>query len=40
MLVNRLSTLASKETVAEFGDVREFILIHRPTFRITNERNR
>ncbi|KAF8298403.1 hypothetical protein TcYC6_0075510 [Trypanosoma cruzi] len=40
VLVNRLSTLASKETVAEFGDVREFILIHRPTFRITNERNR
>ncbi|RNF04085.1 hypothetical protein TraAM80_05437 [Trypanosoma rangeli] len=40
VLVNRLSTLASKETVAEFGDVREFLLIHRPTFRMTNEKNR
>ncbi|KEG13412.1 hypothetical protein DQ04_01021130 [Trypanosoma grayi] len=40
VLVNRLSTLASKEAVAEFGDVREFLLIHRPTFRITNEKDR
>ncbi|CBH16901.1 hypothetical protein, conserved [Trypanosoma brucei gambiense DAL972] len=40
VLVNRLSTLASKEVVAEFGDVREFILIHRPTFRVTNEKDR
>ncbi|RNF21146.1 uncharacterized protein Tco025E_03589 [Trypanosoma conorhini] len=40
VLVSRLSTLASRETVAEFGDVREFLLIHRPTFRVTNEKSR
>nr|CCC94639.1 conserved hypothetical protein [Trypanosoma congolense IL3000] len=40
VLVNRLSTMANKEVVAEFGDVREFILIHRPTFCVTNEKDR
>ncbi|KAG8348142.1 hypothetical protein ERJ75_000218900 [Trypanosoma vivax] len=40
VLVSRLSTLASREAVTEFGDVREFLLIHRPTFRVVSEKDR
>ncbi|CCW63457.1 unnamed protein product [Phytomonas sp. EM1] len=38
VLVNRLSTLASKEATAEFGDVRAFLTIHSPTFRLELEK--
>ncbi|CBZ27589.1 conserved hypothetical protein [Leishmania mexicana MHOM/GT/2001/U1103] len=37
VLVSRISTLANREAVAEFGNVREFLLIHSPTFRLVNE---
>lgn len=40
VLVNRISTLASKEAVAEFGNVREFLLIHSPTFRLEVEQGK
>ena len=40
VLVQRLSTLSDKEAVAEFGDVREFILLHRPTFKVDEEDGR
>lgn len=33
----RISTLANREAVAEFGNIREFLLIHSPTFRLQNE---
>ncbi|CCW70849.1 unnamed protein product [Phytomonas sp. Hart1] len=38
VLVNRFSTLANKEEVAEFGDVRAFLTIHSPTFRLELEK--
>lgn len=38
VLVNRLSSLASREAVAEFGNVREFLLIHSPTFQLALEK--
>ncbi|CAJ1009081.1 hypothetical protein Q4I28_004395 [Leishmania naiffi] len=37
VVVSRISTLANREAVAEFGNVREFLLIHSPTFRLVNE---
>jgi hypothetical protein len=37
VLTNRISTLANREAVAEFGNVREFLLIHSPTFNVVNE---
>lgn len=37
VIVQRLSTLANKEVASEFGDVREFLLIHKPTFTIVME---
>ncbi|EPY24196.1 hypothetical protein STCU_07301 [Strigomonas culicis] len=39
VLITRLSTLASREVVAEFGDVRQFISIHTPTFRLRVEKD-
>jgi hypothetical protein len=40
ILVQRLSTLSDREAVAEFGDVREFILLHRPSFKVEEEGGR
>ncbi|KAG5476885.1 hypothetical protein LSCM1_05217 [Leishmania martiniquensis] len=37
VIVSRISTLANREAVAEFGNVREFLLIHSPTFRLVSE---
>ncbi|KAG5503167.1 hypothetical protein GH5_04228 [Leishmania sp. Ghana 2012 LV757] len=37
VIVSRISTLANREAVAEFGNVREFMLIHSPTFRLVSE---
>jgi hypothetical protein len=39
VIVQRISTLANKEVAAEFGDVREFLMIHQPTFRVNMEEN-
>lgn len=35
---HRISTLASKEAVANFGNIREFLRIHSPTFRLQLEK--
>ncbi|KAL7701744.1 hypothetical protein N2W54_007219 [Lotmaria passim] len=37
VLTSRISTLANREAVAEFGNVREFLLIHSPTFNVVSE---
>lgn len=39
VLVNRISTMANKEVTAEFGNVREFLMIHSPTFRLESEKD-
>lgn len=40
VIVNRLSTLSNREAVSQFGNVREFLLIHSPTFRLVMESGR
>lgn len=38
VLSHRVSTLASREAVANFGNIREFLRIHSPTFRLQLEK--
>jgi len=38
VIVNRISTMANSEAVAAFGNVREFLRIHTPTFRLEQEK--
>ena len=40
LLEERMSQLADAELKAEFGDLRRFIFIHKPTFAVVEERNR
>lgn len=40
VLLRRIATLASKEVVANFGDFREFLRIHYPTFRVVLEQEK